>query len=71
MSKEGINPYAAGLSVFVSIVSALTVIGLPAEVYISGNGMFWRILGGFIGSALFSKTILPIFHKLQAYSVYT
>ena len=40
------NPIAAGLSMFVSLVSALTVIGLPVEVYQFGDGMLWRLAGG-------------------------
>ena len=41
------NPIAAGLSMFVSLVSALTVIGLPVEVYQFGDGMLWRLAGGY------------------------
>ena len=38
------NPYAAGLSIFVSLISALTVIAMPVEIYIFGNGMIWRLV---------------------------
>ena len=64
------NPYAAGLSIFVSLVSALTVIGLPVEVYRFGNGMLWRIPGGLIGVIFLSVTFVPFFHKLRVYSIY-
>ena len=70
MNNESMNPYAAGLSVFVSLISALTVIGMPVEVYNHGNGMIWRLLGGFVGTVLLSQTLLPMFHKLQTYSIY-
>ena len=32
LNSEGMNPYAAGLSIFVSMLSALTIIGWPSEV---------------------------------------
>lgn len=64
------NPYAAGLSIFVSLVSALTVIGLPVEVYQYGDGMVWRVLGWLIGTIVLSVTFVPLFHKLRIYSVY-
>ena len=46
LNNESMNPIAAGLSMFVSLVSALTVIGLPVEVYQFGDGMLWRLAGG-------------------------
>jgi len=66
--KNGV--YAAGLSIFVSLVSALTVIGFPVEVYRYGDGMLWRIPGGLIGTFLLSVTFVPLFHKLRVYSIY-
>ena len=71
LNNDAMNPYAAGLSIFVSLVSALTVIGLPVEVYQHGDGMTWRVLGGFIGTSVLSVTFVPLFHKLRIYSVYT
>ena len=64
------NPYAAGLSIFFALVSAITVIGLPVEVYRFGNGMLWRIPAGLFGMIFLSVTFVPFFHKLRAYSVY-
>ena len=32
LNNDGMNPYAAGLSIFVSMLSALTIIGWPVEV---------------------------------------
>ena len=29
--QEGMNPFAAGMSMFVSLLSAMTIIGLPVE----------------------------------------
>jgi len=64
------NPFAAGFSIFVSIISALTVIGLPVEVYQHGNGLIWRIAGGLFGTIFMSLSFVPLFHKLKVYSVY-
>ena len=30
-TQEGMNPFAAGMSMFVSLLSAMTIIGLPVE----------------------------------------
>jgi hypothetical protein len=43
-NNDAMNPYAAGLSIFVSLISALTVIAMPVEIYIFGNGMIWRLV---------------------------
>jgi len=45
-NNDAMNPYAAGLSIFVSLISALTVIAMPVEIYIFGNGMIWRLDNG-------------------------
>jgi len=71
LNNESMNPIAAGLSMFVSLVSPLTVIGLPVEVYQFGDGMLWRLAGGLIGSIILTFTFVPMFHKLQCYSVYS
>ena len=70
LNNDAMNPYAAGLSIFVSLVSALTVLGLPIEVYLHGNGMIWRIFGGIVGSILLNITFVPLFHNLKCYSIY-
>ena len=45
-NNDAMNPYAAGLSIFVSLISALTVIAMPVEIYVYGNGMIWRLETG-------------------------
>ena len=64
------NPYAAGLSIFVSLISALTIIGLPVEVYAFGNSMIWRMVGGLIGAYSVCYVFLPKIYSLRLYSIF-
>ena len=59
------NPYAAGMSIFVSYISALTIIGFPVEVYLFGNSIFWRMLGGSIGLFVLDRLFLPKIYELK------
>ena len=70
LNKDAMNPYAAGLSIFVSLISALTLIGIPVEVYQYGNGLLWRIPSGLIGTGILTITFVPVLHKLRTYSVF-
>lgn len=71
LNNEAMNPYAAGLSIFVSLISALTIIGLPVEIYMFGNAMVWRMLGGLVGMYTVCYVFLPKIYGLQLYSIYT
>ena len=66
------NPYAAGLSIFVSLISALTVIAMPVEIYVYGNGMIWRLETGLKDNLAleFSKRE-PYLHSWQIYTIKT
>ena len=71
LNNEHMNPYAAGLSIFVSMLSALTIIALPVEVYLYGNAMVWRFVGGAIGLYMVNNTFLPKLYELKLYSLFT
>ena len=71
LNNEAMNPYAAGLSIFVSLISAITIIGLPVEVYMFGNAMVWRMVGGLIGMYTVCYVFLPKIYQLRLYSIYT
>ena len=71
LNNESMNPYAAGMSIFVSMLSALTIIGLPVEVCLYGNAMVWRFFGGALGLFLVNRTFMPKLYELKLYSIFT
>jgi len=70
LNKERMNPYMAGLSIFVSMLSALTIIGLPVEVYLFGDAMVWRLLGCVFGLTVCCLVFLPKVYELKLYSIF-
>ncbi|XP_072166483.1 sodium-coupled monocarboxylate transporter 1-like [Diadema setosum] len=58
------NPLAVAFSLVASYISAITVIGTPAEVYFYGS-MYWIFAFAFIGAGLITNAFLPVFMKLN------
>ncbi|KAJ8317899.1 hypothetical protein KUTeg_002990 [Tegillarca granosa] len=65
-----LSVFPVTLSLLSSFISAITLLGTPAEVYIY-NTMYWWISIGFIISALGAAHIfIPIFMKLEITSIF-
>ena len=64
------HPITAGLSIFVSMLSALTIIGLPVEVYLYGDAMVMRMIGGVFGILTVNYIFLPKTYELRLYSIF-
>ena len=58
------------LSMMVSYVSAISVLGIPAEIYMFNTMYWWNIVGNTVGAALGMLMFTPIFFELQLTSVY-
>lgn len=52
------------LSVMASFLSAVSVLGIPAEVYYNGAIYWTGIFSGFLGFPFIAHFILPVFHNL-------
>ena len=68
MADRNMSPFPVAMSLVASFISAITVLGTPAEVYIYGS-MFWLfgvsyILTGIVVTRLF----LPVFFRLEVTS---
>ena len=63
LNKDAMNPYAAGLSIFVSMLSALTIIGWPVEAFLYGDAIVWRLLGGILGLLMAIELFIPLLHR--------
>ena len=69
--NKGMSAWEAGISIGITYISSLTVIGAPADVYVYGNGFLWELVG-----IIFSVIILKIFsvpfsYKFQEPSIYS
>lgn len=61
-------PVAFSLSV--SFMSAITVLGTPAEVYTSGTMYWWILLSLLFVAIITGEMFLPIFYDLGLTSTY-
>uniref|UniRef100_H2YIT7 Sodium-coupled monocarboxylate transporter 1 n=1 Tax=Ciona savignyi TaxID=51511 RepID=H2YIT7_CIOSA len=79
-SREGTEEYLLGgrnlgmipvsLSLSVSFMSAVTVLGTPAEVYIYGTMYWWFLLAMLIVAVVTSELYIPMFYKMGISSTY-
>uniref|UniRef100_H2YIT4 Solute carrier family 5 member 8 n=1 Tax=Ciona savignyi TaxID=51511 RepID=H2YIT4_CIOSA len=58
------------LSLSVSFMSAVTVLGTPAEVYIYGTMYWWFLLAMLIVAVVTSELYIPMFYKMGISSTY-
>ena len=59
------------MSIYVSFVSALSIVSAPGEVYKYGNALLWQVLVIPVVVAFSCYTILPVFYRTKSESVYT
>ncbi|XP_072049182.1 sodium-coupled monocarboxylate transporter 1-like [Amphiura filiformis] len=59
-----------GMSLVASFMSAITVLGTPAEIYNYGTMFWWFALSYLIVSLLVAFVYMPLFYKLHITSVY-
>lgn len=57
-------------SVLASYISGITLLGLPAEVYVYGVQFLYGMVGMVLWAAVFNWAILPIFHDLHLMTLY-
>lgn len=61
--------FPVALSLLASFLSAVSVLGIPAEIYYNGT-MYWLIIIGFvIAYAMAAHAFIPVFHRLQITSI--
>ena len=70
LAGRNLSVFPVTLSLLSSFISAITMLGTPAEMY-RYNTMFWLISVGFIISATLSCQIfIPVFYNLGITSVF-
>ncbi len=61
--------FPVALSLLASFLSAVSVLGIPAEIYYNGT-MYWLIMiGSVIALFMAAHAFLPVFHRLQITSI--
>ena len=60
----------ASISIVVSYMSAISMLGDPAESYLYGAIYLWQIPAGVMGAVLASLIFVPVYYPLQLISTY-
>ena len=70
LAGRGMHPFPVAMSLLSSFISAITILGTPAEVYVHST-MYWWISVAFIITAMGAAHIfIPIFYNLGITSVF-
>ena len=64
LADRNMHPLPVALSLVASFISAITVLGTPAEVYIYGT-MFWIFAFAYIGAGFVTALFIPIFFGID------
>ncbi|XP_041484185.1 sodium-coupled monocarboxylate transporter 1-like [Lytechinus variegatus] len=63
LANRDMNPVPVAMSLVASFISAITVLGTPAEMYLNGP-MYWLYGIAFIFTGLLTSLFLPTFYRL-------
>lgn len=64
LADRNMHPIPVALSLVASFISAITVLGTPAEIYLYGT-MFWLFGFAYIGAGFVTMLFMPIFFRLN------
>ncbi|XP_072049092.1 sodium-coupled monocarboxylate transporter 2-like [Amphiura filiformis] len=70
VADRSMSAIPVGMSLVATFMSAVTVLGSPAEIYYYGTMFWWFGLAYTIVSLLTAYVYMPVFYKLQVTSVY-
>ena len=70
LAGRSMNPIPVAMSLLASFMSAITLLGTPAEMYNFTTVYFWIGLGYFLVIAGAAHIYIPVFYKLQVTSAY-
>ena len=65
MGGRGLQTLPVALSILVSFISAIMVLGTPAEMYTQGTQMALKTIGYCLGLGLSSMLMVPLFYGLK------
>ena len=70
LGGRDMHAFPTSLSIMCTTLSALTVIGTPAEFYGYGAMYFWMTAVYCLSMVISAEMFIPIFYKLQVRSTY-
>ena len=68
LADRSMNPIPVAMSLVASFISAITVLGTPAEVYINGAAFWLFAISYPIVAILVSRLFIPVFFRLNVTS---
>ncbi|XP_050712278.1 sodium-coupled monocarboxylate transporter 1-like [Eriocheir sinensis] len=71
MGGRAMNPLAVALSTMIGVISSVTVLGNPAEMYSHGTQLWMNLFGVALGFVFVHLVNLTVFYPLKIISVYT
>ena len=70
LGNRRLNPIPVGLSIMASGVSAIAIMGFPAEVYVYNVMFAWSLLSYIPSYILFVLFFLPVYMKMKITSIF-
>ncbi|XP_068212876.1 sodium-coupled monocarboxylate transporter 1-like isoform X2 [Palaemon carinicauda] len=70
MGGGKMSPIPVAISLFAGMVSAVSILGNPAEMYYYGSQLWMNCLGTIIGTIMASVLIVPVIYPLNLVSLY-
>lgn len=70
LAGGNMNPIPVALSILASFISAVTILGTPAEVYNYNSMYFYIGIGYLLCVAAVTHVYMPMFYKLRVTSAY-
>ena len=69
LGNRRLNPIAVGLSMTAGTVSAVSIIGLPAEVYIYNTMIGWFVVSFVPATVFIGVLVMTVYSKIKITSV--
>ncbi|CAF1301176.1 unnamed protein product [Adineta ricciae] len=70
LANRDMGVFPTALSITVSFLSAVTLLGIPSEVYLSGTMICYQAISGMIASIVSALIFMPKFREMNFTSVY-
>ena len=70
LAGRSMNPFPVAMSLVSSFVSAIMIIGTPAEVYVNSTMYGWQAVGMVITAIGAAHIFIPVFYNLGVTSVF-
>ena len=70
LADRGMHPVPVAMSLTSTFISAIAILGVPAEVYVHSTMFWWLSVGMIVSSFGAAHVFVPIFYNLHVTSVF-